>query len=108
MQFKVMAEEMSDAEVTLVLNIIYPYATVKEIVRNKKSNSIQVRYIFSGESDHVQRWIDFLPDDIYLLTNDTVPKEIYIGEGNNLYQYRQFMIAKGYSEIWLDNPYVNS
>lgn len=31
-----MAEEMSDEEVTLVLNIIHPYVTVKEIIRNKK------------------------------------------------------------------------
>lgn len=88
MRFKVMAEEMSDEEVTLVLKIIHPYVTVKQIIRNKKSNSIEVHYSFPDEPDHV-------------------PEEIHIGEGNELYQYRQFMIAKGYSEFWLDNPYVD-
>lgn len=108
MHFRVMAKEMSDAEVILVLKIIHPYVTVKEILRNKKSNSIEVHYSFPDEPDHIVRRIDFLPDDIYFLSNDSIPKEIYIGEGNKLYQYRQFMIAKGYSEFWLDNPYVDN
>lgn len=108
MRFRIMAEEMSNAEILVVLKMIHPYVIVKEIIRNKKSNSIEVRYSFPGEPDYIVRRIDFLPDDVYFLSNESVPKEIHIGEGNKLYQYRQFMIAKGYSEFWLDNPYVEN
>ena len=67
-----------------------------------------MRYSFPDEPGCTIRRIDFLPDDIYFLTNDTIQKEIYIGECNKLYQYRQFMIAKGYSEFWLNNPYIEN
>ncbi len=40
------------------------------------------------------------------MPDDDLSDEIRMEEGEVLYKYRQFMIAKGYSEMWLNNPYV--
>ena len=58
------------------------------------------------EQNKVQHQINFLPDDIYLVPDDDLLDEIRMEEGEVLYKYRQFMIAKGYSEMWLNNPYI--
>lgn len=102
MEFKMMAETMSNREVELILHLIYPYSKVVEIIRDYSSNAIDVKY----ENDGVVHKISFLPDDVYLLSDDEPPKETIMKECEQLYQYRQFMIARGYSEIWLNNPYV--
>ncbi len=106
MEFKAMAETMNDKEAALVLHLVEPFSRVGKIIRNYESNSINVHYSILREQNKMQHQINFLPDDIYLVPDDDLLDEIRIEEGEVLYKYRQFMIAKGYSEMWLNNPYV--
>ena len=106
MEFKAMAEAMSDKEAALVLHLAEPFSRVGKIIRNYESNSINVHYSMLREQNKVQHQINFLPDDIYLVPDDDLLDEIRMEEGEVLYKYRQFMIAKGYSEMWLNNPYI--
>lgn len=106
MQFRIMAETMSDAEVAFVFHLVYPYGKLGKVERDRSGNAINVCYSLPEEPDNVVHRIDFLPDDIYLISDDELPEEIPVEECEILYQYRQFMVAKGYSELWLNNPYV--
>lgn len=106
MQFKVMAETMSDTEVAFIFHLVYPCGKLGKIGCDRSGNAINVCYSLSDEPDNVVHQIDFLPDDIYLLSDDGLPEEIPMEECEILYQSRQFMVAKGYSELWLNNPYV--
>ena len=45
---------------------------------------------------------DLLPDDVYL-NGGIVGKEEPYENGESLYRYRQFMVSRGYSEMWSDN-----
>ena len=106
MEFKAMSEAMCDKEVTLVLHLIYPFGRVEKIICDYNSNSIDVLYSLLEEEKRIIHPINFLPDDIYLLTDSVPQREVRMEESSKLYQYHQFMVAKGYSEIWLNNPYV--
>ncbi len=106
MEFKIMADAMSDKEIALVLHLVEPFSRVEKIVRNYESNSIRVHYSLFKESNKRIHRINFLPDDIYLLPDDDLPTETLMEEGETLHKYRQFMLANGYSEMWLNNPYV--
>lgn len=106
MDFKEMSEHMTERELYIVLKIIYPYAKPVHFIRVHGLNFITVYFHDSTKIELFQ--VDFLPDDIYIY--DAQEDEILDGKplknGTILHKYRQFMIAKGYSEIWLDNPYV--
>lgn len=106
MEFRAMADMMSDTEVALVLRLVCPFSRVEQIDRNISSNSIKVQYSLLKESYSKWHEIDFLPDDIYLISDGESLEDNPMEEGDVLYKYRQFMTAKGYSEIWLNNPYI--
>lgn len=106
MEFKEMSIHMTEEEINFVLKIVYPHANLAKYNKVKVSNYITV-YFYDYFTSEL-RQVDFLPDDIY--TYDCKDSEALDGEpmsmGETLYQYKQFMIARGYSEIWLNNPYV--
>lgn len=45
-------------------------------------------------------------DEVTMWSDTFYPPDFQIEEEKVFYQYKQFMIAKGYSEYWKDNPYV--
>lgn len=105
MKFKEMSKEMTREEIEIVLRIVYPYADLADFDRIIKQNFINVSFQLSNKNELYH--VDFLPDDIYVYdTKDNNPSDGEpIKSGNVLYYYQQFMIAKGYSELWLNNPY---
>lgn len=101
-----MATHMTEQEIKLVLKMVYPYACLVRINREKVANFISV-YFHDSSTSKLQQ-VDFLPDDIYIYDCEdsaTLDGEPMV-QGEILYKYKQFMIAKGYSEIWVSNPYV--
>ena len=106
MDFKEMATHMTEQEINLVLKIVYPYANLVRFRREKAANFITVYFQDSFSSK--LRQVDLLPDDIYIYDceDSTSLDGEPLDEGEILYKYKQFMIAKGYSEIWVSNPYA--
>lgn len=106
MDFKDMATNMTEQEINLVLKIAYPYANLVRYNRVKGSNFITV-YFHDSFTSNLQQ-VDFLPDDIYVYDCDDLASldGEPMSDGEILYKYKQFMTAKGYSEVWLSNPYV--
>ena len=75
MQFKIMAETMSDAELAFVFHLVYPSGRLAKIGRDTSRNAINVCCSLPEEPDNVVHGIDFLPDDIYLISDDELPGE---------------------------------
>lgn len=106
MKFRMMSKEMLDSEIEQVLHMVFPFAQIKEIVRVTQTNYIHVSYFFSEESGDKYHQINFLPDDIYLIDDEDFLDEVLVEQTEVIYRYRQFMLAKGYSEMWLNNPFI--
>lgn len=106
MKFKNMSTQMMGEEIIQILGIVHPHAKLLQYKR--EAGYITVYYSLPSDDGGEQRRIDFLPDDIYIVGES--PKEppdgTPIKNGDILYRYSQYMIAKGYSEYWLDNPYI--
>lgn len=105
MHFRDMSEEMTEKEILLIFRIVFPYG---KLIRYKRETGyITVYYSLPSDGEGIKRRVDFLPDDIYLVEPDSgLPDGEPIENGNILYRYGQYMIVKGYSEYWLDNPYI--
>lgn len=107
MRFRDMSEEMAEEEILLIFRIVYPYG--KLIKYKRKTGYITVYYLLPSDNKGIKRRVDFLPDDIYIVEpNSRLPDGEPIRNGDILYKYSQYMIAKGYSEYWLDNPYIQN
>lgn len=108
MKFRRMADEISDDQVVLILRIVFPYARLKSYERNIGHNFITVHYLLPDDEITVDRRIDFLPDDIYIIgeSENEPPDGVPLEKTDVLYRYMQFSIANGFSEYLLDNPYM--
>lgn len=103
MKYKSMSENMTDVEIKTVLQIVVPFGKMLDYERYTETNYISVRYMIPEENLKTHE-LNLLPDDVYYEC-EKLGNERLLENGEKLYQYRQFMIARGYSEIWLNNPY---
>lgn len=105
MHFRKMSQEMTGTEITMLFEFLFPHATLLTFERHVDVNYISVNYFWGEDISNTFR-MDFLPDDIYVINNDRKGKEKLLQGGDTIYKYRQFMISKGYSEMWTDNPFL--
>lgn len=100
MKFKEMAREMSDVEVERCMSILIEDSVVLGINRDIKGNTIEVIYRVIGD-DRKERYIlTLMSDEVQDMENiDNL-------RPNGEYFYRQYLVAKGYSEFWKGNMFV--
>lgn len=103
MRFRKMAEDMTEEEIMTVFQIVLPFGKILDYERHKGSNYISVRYTQPKDSPTIHE-LNLLPDDVYFEC-ERIGKERLLEDGYLLYQYKQFNVARGYSELWLNNPY---
>ena len=103
MKFKLMSEDMTEDEIRTAFQIVLPFGKMLDYERHPQTNYISVHYVMPEEKPVIHE-MELLPDDVYFQC-EKVGKERLLEDGEKLYQYRQFMVARGYSEIWLSNPY---
>lgn len=103
MKFKLLSKDMTEEEIRTVFQIVLPFGKMLNYERQTDTNYISVWYTLPEDSLKVHE-LNLLPDDVYYEC-ERVGKERLLEDGEKLHQYRQFMIARGYSEIWLNNPY---
>lgn len=100
MEFKQMAQEMTDQEIRLCMSLLFDGSMIDTIERRSIENFIRVIFSFMNDVKRGKYNISLLPDEINDLTENVRLKP------DGEYMYRQFMIAKGYSEYWKDNIFV--
>jgi len=93
-KFKNMAKEMTDDEIKVAMFILVGECVVIKFVRYEESNYIDVFFEIKGLSN----MITLMADSI-----EGVCDEIEI---KDLWMYSKFMIAKGYSELLENNPFL--
>lgn len=104
MKFRLMSENMTEEEIRTVFQIVLPFGKMLEYERNTVTNYISVQYTQPRDNQVIHE-LNLLPDDVYFEC-ERVGKERILENGEQLHQYRQFTVARGYSEIWLNNPYI--
>ena len=104
MEYKKIAEEIDDDEIKTVMNIIYGNVEVIEVKRLVESNFLVV-FFYDRKKCKISK-VDLLPDDVYQYDENTKSDGDVIEDGEIMYEYRQFMIARGYSDYWLNNQYI--
>lgn len=104
MKFRLMSKDMTEEEIGIVFQIVLPFGKMLDYERHPQTNYISVRYVIPEENPK-EHEMNLLPDDVYYEC-EKVGKERILENGDRLHQYRQFTVARGYSEIWLNNPYI--
>ncbi len=102
-KYRHLATNLTEDEVELLLEILKPGMQFKSLQRHIRGNYVEVFYCEYG-SEQIEK-MDLLPDDVYRYDDSTTLDGIPLTGGEQIFRYRQFMIAKGYSDYWLDNPY---
>ena len=102
--FRRMSNEMTEEEIEIVFQIVLPFGKMLDYERHTETNYISVRYVIPEENPK-EHEMNLLPDDVYL-NCESLGGEKILEEGTALYRYRQFNVAREYSEIWLNNPYI--
>lgn len=104
MKFREMSQEMNEEEIRTLFNIVLPDAIFRKYQR--MSDYIRVWYSFPNDKDKTKHRLDLLPDDVYFISDTKESEEMPLKNGNILHRYNQFMVAKGYSLVWKENPYA--
>ena len=99
--FKQLAEVMKDTEIKRCMSILVEASCIKDVVRNVEENSIEVEFAVMGDREKKVHKIVLLSDSVVELT-DEIP---FRYEGK--YLYKQYLIAKGYSEYWKGNFFAD-
>lgn len=104
MKFRDMATEITEQEVEILFYTVMPDAIYKRFQR--RADYIRVWYSVPNDIENIEHKIDFLPDDVYFVDDVEEYKETPLENGDILFRYHQFMIARGCSFIWKGNPYI--
>lgn len=101
MMFREMGREIAEEEIRLCMSMLFDGAVILGFKREKLQNAIQVTFKIMADREQKINFVSLLPDSIEELSEGVRLKP----EG--LFMYQQFMIAKGYSEYWKDNLFVD-
>ncbi len=101
MMFREMGREIAEEEIRLCMSMLFDGAVILGFKREKLQNAIQVTFKIMADREQRINFVSLLPDSIEELSEGVRLKP----EG--LFMYQQFMIAKGYSEYWKDNLFVD-
>ena len=101
MRFKLLAHEMLDAEVSRCMSILIENSVVDYIERDYKNNTIKVTYHVIGDNRALSYSLTLMSDEV----EDAIPSDNLRPDA--VYLYRQYLVAKGYSELWNGNFFAN-
>lgn len=93
MKFRKLTEEMQEEDFKEVLEIIYPYTTYCGYKRME--GEIKVFFKLHGK---IKSCV-LLPDQV-----EDMPDGMQLS-CDEQYEYRKYMVAKGFSELWVNNRY---
>lgn len=98
--FKEMARYMPDEEVKRCMAILVENSIVLNIERDIIQNEIEVSFRMVGDAKQEKYVLTLLPDSVEDVSNGL---DLRVdGE----YLYKQYLIAKGYSEYWKGNMFI--
>ena len=100
MEFKEMAREMSDHDVKRCMSILVEGSTVLEIKRDLIGNGIDIQFRIRGDSTQQIYEIGINPSGI-----EEISEGVHL-RINAEYYLTQFFVARGFSEFWENNIFL--
>ena len=97
MKYRRLSESMTSEELEFIFNMVMPNANFTGYQRDYEDNVISIYYIFKAEKGQ----LDLLADEVHKM-----PGEESLN-GDIEWEYQRYMVANGYSELWLNNTYQN-
>ena len=94
MQFKNLAEEMTEKDLKEVLEIIYPDTIFSGYKRMERE--IKIFFKLHGKIR-----------SCVLMADQVVDMPSGMRLDNKQYEFQKYMVAHGYSELWLNNKYAD-
>ena len=107
MEYKRIENELSEQEIGELIQMICPDACIVSFERHTDTGFIRVYYTEQESSVSQIQIMDLLPDEIYVYPSGDLTKEVLFPDIEVLYKYRQYTFAKGYSSLWVDNPFCS-
>ena len=101
MIFRVMAKEMSDTEVKRCLAILVEEGVLLDIKRDFIQNAIDITFRILGDNQQKEYSMSLLPNSV-----EEVSEGVSL-RMNGEYIYMQYLVAKGYSQYWQGNMFVD-
>lgn len=103
MKYKKMSEMKNDEIENLLEDMMKKYGVTKcniiQVNKDEYYNTLSVKFEMKYTNGEIQK-------ETAHLTSSYMEDEFNSGSKEEFYRYKQYMIAKGYSEYWKDNPYV--
>lgn len=101
MVFREMSKEMSDHEVKKCMSILIEGSVVLDIKRDIARNGIDITFRVIGDTAQKDYQIGVNPSGV-----EDIPKGVSLRIDAEYY-LKQFLVAKGYSEYWMSNFFVD-
>lgn len=101
MEFREMSKEMSDHEVKICMSILIEGSIVLDIKRDIIGNGIDIKFRVIGDPTQGVYEIGLNPSGV-----EDIPKGVSLRVDAE-YFLKQFLVAKGYSEYWMSNVFVD-
>lgn len=98
--------DITDQEIEQLWKDIFNVDKITFIKRKVKKNEIEVRFTTTWETGDEQESYEDIEDTV-IMWSDNFYEPDFLVKLNDYFKYQQFMIAKGYSKYWKDNPYVD-
>ncbi len=98
--------DMTDQEIEFLWKDILKINKVIYVKRNIEENKIKVEFESTwGEGTELDPYFDI--EDMVIMHPDKFNEMDYPVNLEEKFKYQQYMIAKGYSKYWKDNPYID-
>ena len=100
--------EITDEEIEQLWKDIFKVNKITFIERNTEENEIEVKFETTWGDGTEEEPYEEIEDTVIMYPDTFDEPEFWIPDMlEKHFIYRQYMIAKGYSYYWKDNPYVN-
>lgn len=98
--------DITDQEIERLWKDIFDINKITFIERNIKEDEIEVGFTTTWETGDEQEPYEDIEDTVIMWSDNFYEPDFAVTQKDH-FKYKQFMIAKGYSKYWKDNPYVD-
>lgn len=106
MEFKRLSEDMTENEIKIVLEMVFS-SSARLVRYERQTGHNYIEVFFRLPSDGVIHRMDLLPDNLYDM-DDGEGYDKELRDGNVNWEYMKFTVARGYSELWVNNQYIEN
>ncbi len=98
--------DITDQEIEQLWKDIFNINRITFVKRKVKKNEVDVGFTTTWETGDEQEPYEDIEDTVTMWSDNFEGPDFAVTT-KDYFKYKQFMIAKGYSKYWKDNPYVD-